>query len=72
MVRGATQAETHLAWGNVISMTTRTGKLEVLNKVAVSTQYRGKTLCNAFGRYQGWTYIMLRIELYGFGPSPFR
>ena len=44
--------------------------LNVLNKVAVSTQYRGKALYNASGRYQGWAYK--RIELHVFGPSPFR
>ena len=45
------------------------GKLEMLNKVAVSTQYRGKALYNVSGRYQGWAYI--RIELHVFYPSPF-
>ena len=39
MVRGATQAETRLAWGNVISMTTTTGgangKLEMRDKIAI-------------------------------------
>ena len=49
-----------------------TGRLEMLNKVAVSTQYRGKALSlyNVSGRYQGWAYI--RIVLQVFGPSPFR
>ena len=50
----------------------------VFNKVAISTQYRGKALYNASGRYQGWAYI--RIELHVLIPpipfvneySPFR
>ena len=73
MVWGAARAETRSAWGNVISTTTMSevlmGKPEVLNKVAVSAQYRGKALCNASGRYQGWASI--RIELHVLTLPPF-
>ena len=49
------------------------GKLEmlnVLNKVAVSTQYREKAIYEASGRYQGWAYIRIKFRVL-IPPLPF-